>query len=100
MSEGCLIYGAMQRALKYTNKPWIRQSFFRQCFKVPVRQSFLLPKFFTAKVFTIRYHSFWLHMGRAASYWPHTFLHPRCFCLAYTYHILLLQPHSAVTNAC
>ena len=33
MSEGCLIYGAMQRALEYTNKPWIRQSFFRQCFK-------------------------------------------------------------------
>ena len=27
MSEGCLIYGAMQRALEYTNKPWIRQSF-------------------------------------------------------------------------
>ena len=43
MSEGCLIYGAMQHALEYTNKPWIRKSFF--C------QSFLLPKFFTAKVF-------------------------------------------------
>ena len=49
MSEGCLIYGAMQRALEYTNKPWIRQSFFRQCFK-----STSSPKFFTANVF---YHT-------------------------------------------
>ena len=24
------------------------------------------------------------YVGRAASFWPHTFLHPECFCLAYT----------------
>ena len=25
------------------------------------------------------YQSFWLHIGKAAFYWPHTFLHPGCF---------------------
>ena len=29
--------------------------------------------------------AFWSQIGRAASYWPCTFLHPRCFCLAYHY---------------
>ena len=31
------------------------------------------------------YQSFWLHMpvSNVASDWPWTFLHPRCFCLAY-----------------
>ena len=30
---------------------------------------------------------FWLHMpvNNVASDWPHTFLHPRCFCLAYVH---------------
>ena len=26
-----------------------------------------------------------IYVGRTASYWPCTFLHPRCFCLAYIY---------------
>ena len=25
------------------------------------------------------------YIGRAASHWPCTFLHPQCFCLAYIY---------------
>ena len=25
------------------------------------------------------------YVGRAASYWPNTFLHPGCFCLAFKY---------------
>ena len=40
--------------MKHENagKPWIRQSFFRQCFKI-----IILPKFFTAKVlfYTVHY---------------------------------------------
>ena len=39
--------------MKHENagKPWIRQSFFRQCFKITI-----LPNFFTAKVlfYTVR----------------------------------------------
>ena len=37
---------SIERALKYAGKPWIRQSFFRQCFK-----STISPKFLTTKVY-------------------------------------------------
>ena len=32
---------------KNAGKPWIRQSFFRQCFKITISPKFLPPKFLT-----------------------------------------------------
>ena len=31
------------------------------------------------------YQSFWLHIGRAASYWPYTFFTPRVFLFSIDY---------------